>query len=212
MKIDKMRKSYERSTLERSHLSDHPLETFQVWWEEALQGGVPEPNAMTLATSSLDGKPRARVVLLKGVEDGGFVFYTSYISYKAEELAKNPQACLLFFWLQAERQIRIDGTIKKVNEAQSIEYFQSRPRGSQIGAWVSHQSQPIDSRLSLESKLAELEKKYENVELIPKPDYWGGYLLIPERIEFWQGRPDRLHDRFEYLKDGENWKVRRLQP
>ena len=207
-----MRKDYAHSKLDRADLTKTPFELFNTWWNAALSSGNPEPNMMTLATATIDAKPSARIVLLKGIEESSFVFYTSYISRKAEELAKNPQAYLLFFWPEIERQVRIEGVVRKISEEKSTEYFQSRPRGSQIGAWVSQQSNPVDSRKTLEERWAEIESKYVNIEVLPKPSYWGGYQMFPDVFEFWQGRPNRLHDRFQYTRDGEFWDVERLQP
>jgi pyridoxamine 5'-phosphate oxidase len=212
MNIDEMRKDYEHSYLERSDLLENPFEFFKQWWNDALKSGNPEPNVMTLATATVDAKPSARIVLLKGIEGKSFVFYTSYISRKAEELAKNPQASLLFFWPEIERQVRIEGVIRKISEDRSTAYFQSRPRGSQIGAWVSQQSHPIDSREAMNTKWKEIEQNHVNQDVLPKPPYWGGYELFPDKIEFWQGRPNRLHDRFVYTKNGDVWGIMRLQP
>lgn len=212
MNIDEMRKDYERSFLERSHLLENPFEFFQQWWIDALKSGNPEPNVMTLATATVDAKPSARIVLLKGIEGKSFVFYTSYISRKAKELAKNPQASLLFFWPEIERQVRIEGVIRKISDERSTAYFQSRPRGSQIGAWVSQQSQAIKSREIMNVKWKEIELKYKDEEVLPRPPFWGGYELFPDQMEFWQGRPNRLHDRFVYSKNGDVWDITRLQP
>ena len=207
-----MRKSYERSSLERSDLLDSPIELFRVWWQDALDAGNPEPNAMTLSTASIEGRPSARTVLLKGIVEDQFVFYTNYQSRKAEEMAKNPQACLLFWWPEIERQVRLEGRITKTDENSSTDYFQSRPRGSQLGAWASNQSRPIESRDALVSKLEEVQNEYAEKEVIPKPDFWGGYQLIPDYFEFWQGRSNRLHDRFCYQLLDDRWNVMRLQP
>lgn len=212
MRIDEMRKDYEHSSLDRSDLSSDPFEMFMSWWKDAVAQGHPEPNMMSLSTATPDGKPSCRMVLLKGIEDHGFVFYTSYLSKKAREIALNPHASMLFFWFITERQVRIEGTVSKVSEEEATAYFQSRPRGSQIGAWVSQQSHPIASRQELEKKKEEIERRFEGQDILPKPDFWGGYILKPTWFEFWQGRPNRLHDRFSYTRNGRNWAIERLQP
>lgn len=201
---------YDRGILAENHLHENPLNQFQIWMQEAITAGVAEPNAMDLSTVQ-DGRPSSRIVLLKGVEPGGFVFYTNYDSRKGREIALSPFASLNFFWSLQARQIRIEGRIEKVSPEDSDAYFASRPRESQIGAWASAQSSVLKSRAELEERNAELEKSYAGKN-IPRPPHWGGYLLRPDRIEFWQGRPNRLHDRFLYEDAPGGWMVFRLSP
>ena len=190
-----------------------PLKQFAVWFQEAMNSGVAEPNAFILATVSENGTPEARVMLLKGVDNGGFVFFTNYESDKAKDLADFPVATMCFLWLGLERQVRISGPVHKVTREDSEQYFHSRPRESQIGAWVSPQSQPIPSRDFIEKRLQETMQKFQDKEIIPLPSNWGGYRLVPVEIEFWQGRPNRLHDRLLYSEheDG-RWEITRLAP
>lgn len=210
MSIADIRKNYEKSELVESLLKATPIEQFQVWFQEAIQADTPEVNAMTLATATPDGRTSARIVLLKGYDENGFVFFTNYQSRKGHELASNPIASLLFFWPELERQVRIEGTISKVSAAESDEYFHSRPLGSRIGAWVSPQSQPI-SRAELNANAAALSASLG--ENPARPDHWGGYRLSPDYVEFWQGRPSRLHDRLAFQTDNTgNWVVSRLAP
>lgn len=206
------RKTYQKNALSEKNSPASPLELFSSWFEAVEENkGVEEINAMTLTTLGLDGFPKARVVLLKSYDSKGFVFYTNYTSDKGKALDDNNKACISFFWPPLERQVIIKGIVKKVSESQSISYFNSRPRGSQLGAWVSDQSSVISSRDVLEEELSVLEKKYKGRE-IPKPHFWGGYILQPVEFEFWQGRPNRLHDRIRYSKNGKNWKIQRLAP
>jgi len=207
-----LRRNYTRAGLNETEADSNPFTQFQTWFNQALTADLPEPNAMTLATATAAGKPSARIVLLKGFDEDGFVFYTNYASQKGQQLTNNPWASLVFWWGELERQVRIEGRVEKVSQAESEEYFASRPLGSRLGAWASPQSQVISSRAVLEDKIAELETKYDE-ETIPKPPNWGGYRLIPTEIEFWQGRPNRLHDRLRYRQQGDgSWLRERLAP
>ncbi|MBA2441709.1 MAG: pyridoxamine 5'-phosphate oxidase, partial [Rubrobacter sp.] len=188
-----------------------PIEQFRRWFEEALGAGLHEPNAMTLATATRDGRPAARVVLLKGYDERGFVFYTSYGGRKGRELSENPWAALVFYWGELERQVRVEGSVARLPEGESDAYYQSRPWGSRIGAHASHQSRPVEGRQPLEERVRQLEREYEGREL-PRPEDWGGYRLTPEAVEFWQGRENRLHDRLLYRTAGDSWEIQRLQP
>ncbi len=211
--LENLRQEYRKSQLDETDMMENPLNQFLKWFDEVQHAGIHEPNAMTLSTVDMYGKPSSRVVLLKGVSDGGFVFFSNYHSNKAKEIDNNPNGYINFLWLELERQVRISGIISKVSRDETEEYFHSRPRGSQIGAWVSHQSNVIQSRDVLEKKLEELENHYKDMDIIPVPVHWGGYRLLPETIEFWQGRPNRLHDRILYTKVGEDsWKIERLSP
>jgi pyridoxamine 5'-phosphate oxidase len=210
--LEALREDYTGTPLLESNTKADPIKQFEIWFNEAQEANVPEKNAMTLATATHDGRPSARIVLLKGFYDAGFVFYTNYLSRKGKEITKNPIGALTFFWAGMERQVRIEGTIEKVSKEQSEKYFHSRPKGSQVGALASPQSQEIADRSVLEKKWAELDAEYANKE-VPKPSFWGGYILKPRMIEFWQGRPSRLHDRIVYKKiDNKNWKKVRLAP
>jgi pyridoxamine 5'-phosphate oxidase len=207
-----LRKEYMTQGLAERELDPDPFRQFAVWFDAALAAHLPEPNAMALATATPDGRPSARMVLLKGFDERGFVWYTNYESRKGGELAVNPRAALVFFWVELSRQVRIEGTVTVVSREESDTYFHSRPRGSQIGAAASHQSQVLPGREPLEARAAELEAEYADRE-IPRPPYWGGYRLAPTVLEFWQGRPNRLHDRLRYrrLEDG-RWLIERLSP
>lgn len=211
MDIGDMRRDFESDGLDREDLDEDPVKQFESWFQNARDAGILEPNAMSLATTGADLQPDVRTVLLKYFDQQGFVFYTNYGSRKAQELGANPRAALLFPWLGLNRQVIIQGQVEKVSTGESLGYFASRPRGSQIGAWVSEQSRAITSRGLLEQKVAEIRRRFGEGQ-IPLPDFWGGYRVTPTRIEFWQGRPSRLHDRFEYLKDGDGWHIQRLQP
>lgn len=207
-----LRKDYKRSGLERADADPNPFKQFRKWFDQAREAQLPEPNAMTLATATSLGNPSARMVLLKDFDERGFVFYSNYESHKAQQLQENPWASLVFWWAELERQVRIEGRVEKVSDEESDTYFHSRPLLSQLGAWASHQSQVIDSREVLEQRLEELKVKFENQE-IPRPQHWGGYRVIPSGIEFWQGRPSRLHDRLFYqLCDDGSWVIERLSP
>lgn len=207
------RKSYEKSELNEATISDNPLEVFQKWFHEVESSdGVDEPNAMTVSTIGLDGFPKSRVVLLKKLTYEGFIFYTNYESEKGRAILENPNVCISFFWPNLERQVIIKGEAEKIAENLSDGYFESRPRGSQLGALVSEQSQPVASREVLETKLKTLEKKFDGKE-IERPKFWGGFIVKPVSIEFWQGRPNRLHDRILFTLTPEmDWKKQRLQP
>lgn len=207
-----IRRDYSHKALSEKDVDASPFVQFGKWWDEALQAEIDEVNAMTVATASADGLPSARIMLLKGYDERGFVFFTNYESYKGQMLAENPKACLVFFWKELERQIRITGLIEKVSPAESDEYFHSRPEASRIGAWVSPQSRVIESRRWLDEKFNELVNKMEGTA-IARPPHWGGYRVKPVVIEFWQGRPSRLHDRIQYtLEENGNWKIERLAP
>jgi pyridoxamine 5'-phosphate oxidase len=213
LKIADLRTEYMREALDEARVAPAPLQQFERWFDEAVRASLPEPNAMTLATVGADGKPAARIVLLKGFDERGFVFFTNYASRKGGELAACPDAALLFFWAELERQVRIEGTVAKVSDAESAEYFASRPRPSQIGAWASPQSEPVANRPALEARYAVAEAQYRGV--VPRPPYWGGYRLAPALLEFWQGRPSRLHDRIRYTRSRahpERWDIDRLAP
>jgi len=210
--LENLRDEYKTASLSEADSKADPIKQFELWFNEAIEAKVPESNAMTLSTATTDGRPSARIVLLKGIYENGFVFYTNYLSRKGKEITKNPLGSLTFFWPAMERQIRVEGTIEKASKELSDRYFQSRPKASQIGALASPQSQEIADRETLEKKWSELEAEYAG-KTIPKPSFWGGYILKPRLIEFWQGRPSRLHDRILYKKiDNKNWKKVRLAP
>ena len=209
--IADLRKEYTKNGLSEEDVKDNPTEQFQNWFDAALDSGLPEPNAMHLSTVSEEGRPSSRIVLLKELDDKGFVFYTNYHSKKGRDLAVNPFASLTFFWVDLERQVRIEGKVTKVSVQESDDYFAIRPRGSQIGSWVSHQSEIIPSRDVLEQKQREYEQQFVD-RVVPRPPHWGGYRLIPDRVEFWQGRPGRLHDRIVYDLRAEKWAISRLAP
>ncbi|MDZ8030049.1 MAG: pyridoxamine 5'-phosphate oxidase [Nostoc sp. DedQUE08] len=207
-----LRKDYTLEGLSELEVELNPFIQFKKWFDQALAAQLPEPNAMTIATATPDGKPSARMVLLKDFDERGFTFFTNYNSHKGQELAENPQAALVFWWAELERQVRISGYVEKVSETESDQYFHSRPANSRLGAWVSNQSEVIESREVLERRLQEFQSKYENQEIF-RPSHWGGLRVIPTEIEFWQGRPSRLHDRLLYSRlDNGTWKIERLSP
>ncbi len=207
-----LRENYTKGWLDVTDVTANPIDQFQRWFDEATHSQLIEPNAMHLATVGADGRPSGRIVLLKGLDARGFVFYTNYLSRKGQQLAKHPQAALTFFWVELERQVRVEGTIEKVSEEESDAYFARRPRGSQLGAWGSAQSQPVPSREALEAQEREVAARFAN-QPVPRPPHWGGYRLRPDYLEFWQGRPSRLHDRVAYsLQPDETWALERLSP
>lgn len=209
--IADIRKDYKQHSLNEADIATNPFVQFEQWWNEAIASEIDEVNAMTLATATKDGIPSARIVLLKGYDNKGFVFFTNYNSHKGQELLDNPHAALVFFWKELERQVRIEGLVEKVSEAESDEYFNSRPEGSRIGAWASPQSSVINDRSIIESNVDALTKQYTG-QSIPRPAHWGGYRVKPQVIEFWQGRSNRLHDRFKFTASGDTWKRERLAP
>jgi pyridoxamine 5'-phosphate oxidase len=210
MDLSQLRTDYKRAALDEAHADADPLRQFSRWWDEALASKLPEPNAMTLATADVAGRPSARVVLLKGFDHAGFVFYTNYQSRKGDELAANPRAALLFFWPELERQVRIEGSVARVGEVESDAYFASRPLASRIGAWASPQSRPIPGKAWLMAQAAEMGLRHG---LNPRrPPHWGGYRVTPVSYEFWQGRPSRLHDRLLYSPAADGWSRSRLSP
>jgi len=213
LSLAEFREDYQVGSLDERDCDTNPIVQFEKWFKEAQVIDNAEPNAMTLATAGPNGQPSARIVLLKEVSDAGFVFYTSYDSPKAQDLETNPRCALTFYWSNLERQVRVEGRAHKVTREQSETYFRTRPRGSQLGAWASHQSRRIRGRDVLESKLAELEAQYSTAKEVPAPTFWGGYCVVPDSVEFWQGRPNRLHDRVRYRrKDEDVWVIERLSP
>ena len=212
--IANIRLNYSKQTLLEADVKSNPIEQFGIWWHEALKAELSEVNAMTLATASADGIPAARIVLLKGVTPEGFVFYTNYNSFKGQQLQENPKACLVFFWKELERQVRITGLVAKTSESDSNEYFYSRPVGSQIGAAISAQSTVIPDRTVLENAYQQMEESVTaNAATVTRPLHWGGYIVKPVTVEFWQGRPSRLHDRLQYsLQTDGSWLIERLAP
>ena len=214
MNLADLRRNYTQGTLNKRDLNADPLEQFRAWLDAAQgapeDGNMLEPNAMTLATVDASGQPSARIVLLKGLDERGFIFYTNYESRKAHELTANPKVALVFNWLALERQVRVEGTVSKLPKAESEAYHQSRPHGSQLSEWASPQSQVVGSRAVLEARLREVEAEFPGE--VPLPDFWGGFVVKPERLEFWQGRPNRLHDRFRYTRQAAGWGLERLAP
>ncbi|GAB3018634.1 pyridoxine/pyridoxamine 5'-phosphate oxidase [Nocardioides flavus (ex Wang et al. 2016)] len=212
MDLTGLREEYGRGGLDLPDLADDPIEMFERWLRQSLEAGVHEPNAMVVSTVSADGRPSSRTVLLKGVGPDGFVFYTNHASRKGEELAVNPRCALLFPWYVLERQVRVEGVATALDDAEVEAYFHSRPRGAQLGAWASEQSRPVRSRADLAAAYARAHERFGDDGPVPVPPTWGGYRVAPETVEFWQGRPSRMHDRLVYRRDGEGWAVVRLAP
>ena len=207
-----LRNEYAAHGLRRAELHSDPIKQFGAWFAAALAADIRDVNAMSLATATPDGKPSVRIVLLKGFDERGFIFFTNHASEKGQQLEKNPHAALAIYWMQLERQIRISGAVEKTSREDSAAYFHSRPVGSQLGAWVSRQTEVIDSRRILDARLTQMTERYEKGE-IPLPPHWGGYRVMPDKMEFWQGRPNRLHDRFRYSRQGDGtWQIDRLAP
>jgi pyridoxamine 5'-phosphate oxidase len=207
-----LRTDYIKASLDNKSIDQNPIAQFEKWFREAIDANVLEPNAMNLATLSESGRPSSRIVLLKGIHNNQFVFYTNYQSQKGKELDLHPECALNFFWPELERQVRIEGFAQRVDTTLSDEYFQSRPRASQVGAWASPQSSIIKDRDILEQRVKEIEKRFEGKDVLPRPNQWGGFAVEPFEIEFWQGRSNRLHDRIQFSKVDNQWKINRLAP
>jgi pyridoxamine 5'-phosphate oxidase len=210
--LAELRKEYSKLTLDLTNIKKNPITQFSIWFEEAFDAKVTEPNAMHLSTVSADGRPSGRIVLLKGIENEKFVFYTNYQSNKGKDLESNSACSLTFFWPELERQVRISGIAARTDQESSEKYFRSRPRASQIGAWASPQDSIIANREILEKRVKEIEKRFEGIDKLPKPNQWGGFTVDPLEIEFWQGRPSRLHDRILFTKIENRWEIHRLAP
>ncbi len=213
MDISHLREDYTKAGLDRDSLQDNPFDQFEIWFQQAQEAHLPEPNAMSLATASASGTPSLRTVLLKYFDNSGFVFFTNYSSNKARDITANPQVAVMFPWVALERQVIVQGVAEKISTTESLRYFTSRPKGSQLGAWVSQQSAVISGRKVLELKLDEMKRKFKKGK-VPLPDFWGGYRVVPDKIEFWQGRSNRLHDRFQYSRPTmeAEWQIDRLAP
>jgi pyridoxamine 5'-phosphate oxidase len=211
MSIADLRQEYAKHKLDPDHVREDPIDQFREWFDEALEAEVEEPNAMTLATNDPRGRPAARIVLLKGLDERGFIFYSNYDSQKGQQLDANPHAALVFWWEPLERQVRVEGKVTKLPEEESTEYFQSRPHGSQVGAWASPQSRVIEDREVLDKRKEMVAQEYAEGD-VPRPPNWGGYVVQPRSIEFWQGRPNRLHDRLRFRKSDDGWTLERLAP
>ena len=211
LSIADLRREYARARLDEKDVSTDPFQQFGHWLAEAQAAETVEVNAMVLATATAAGRPSARVVLLRGFDERGFVFFTDYRSRKGEELEANPRAALTFYWGELERQVRLEGAVARTTLEESAAYFRTRPMGSRLGAWTSYQSRPIESRARLEDDLREVERRFSGPD-VPLPPHWGGYRVSPETFEFWQGRESRLHDRIRYTREGERWKIERLSP
>jgi pyridoxamine 5'-phosphate oxidase len=212
LSLDHLREDYRRAEFDEKNCRTNPFDQFQDWFKDAQVAHLKEPNAMALATATLDGKPSSRIVLLKEVNSNGFVFYTNYASRKARELETNPYCAATFVWLELERQVRVEGKVSKITQKNSAEYFKGRPKGSKLGALASDQSATIPDRQVLVERLAELESEYAGTDDVPMPEHWGGFCIVPCLMEFWQGRTNRLHDRLLYSLIGESWKISRLAP
>jgi len=212
LSLAELREDYRRGGLTDENYETNPIVLFGRWMKEAQMAQLKEPNAMTISTTNAEGRPSGRIVLLKEVGEFGFVFYTNYISRKGQEIKTNPFAALTFYWAELERQVRVEGRVEMVSRQKSEAYFRTRPKGSRLGALVSRQSETLQSRAPLEARLLELEEQYAHTDNIPAPDYWGGYCVAPEAMEFWQGRTNRLHDRLQYRRKGEHWLIERLSP
>jgi pyridoxamine 5'-phosphate oxidase len=210
--LSKLRSEYSKASLDVSTILSDPIKQFEKWFQEAVEAKVLETNAMNLSTISVNNRPSSRIVLLKGIEHEKFLFYSNYQSTKGKELDQNPACALTFFWPELERQVRIEGIAERVDDKRSEQYFQSRPRGSQVGAWTSPQSSIIENRTILEERAKQIEKRFEGLAVLPKPNQWGGYQVDAQMIEFWQGRPNRLHDRIQFFKIDDSWKFHRLAP
>lgn len=213
LSLEELRQEYRRDRLDETNCDSNPFRQFELWLKEAQVSEIKEPTAMTLSTSTPDGRPSARIVLLKELEENGFVFYTNYQSRKGREISANPYVALTFYWGVLERQVRVEGQVAPVSREKSETYFRKRPKGSRLGALVSNQSEVVPGRATLEAKLAELERTYESTDQVPVPAHWGGYRVTPDMFEFWQGRPNRLHDRLIYKRGSQaEWLLERLSP